>query len=420
MVNKKIFYSCLLSLATVLLVLSGCASSNSTTSTSSLKAGPGVDVTNKTITLGILSPYSGPVADPIGKPLALGVKVYFDSVNANGGIDGYKVKFLEEDTQYNPQIQVQLYNQIHNQVLMIADSLGTPTTFAIKDLAAADHMLVSAATLSSALAREKYLILLGTPYRLQVENAFDYVVNKVGVQNPSVGIIYQNDEYGQDGLTGYKEAVSFYHLHDVAQATYAVTDTNYTAQISQLKAAGAKYVFITAIPTATAGIIVTAYKLGYNPQWILQSPAFAQALLAVPGLGALLSHDWIVSQGATWGDTSQPGMAQMLNDVAKYAPNQKPDGFFQFGYTESKITYAILKKALDNNDITRDGLLTAFESLKSVDLGGLLPPVTYGSSPNDRVPTRDSIVFVIDPTQPTGVKPLSADFTGAAAKQSQF
>ena len=418
--TKKTCYICVLALTTILMVLSGCANSSSGTSTSSLKAGPGVDVTKKTITLGILSPYSGPVADPIGKPLARGVKVFFDSVNASGGVDGYKVKFLEEDTQYSPQLEVQHYNEIHTKVAMIADSLGTPTTFAIKDLATADHMLVSAATLSSALAREKYLILLGTPYRLQVENAFDYVVTKLGVQNPSVGIIYQNDEYGQDGLTGYKEAVNFYHLHDVAQATYAVTDTDYTAQISQLKAAGAKYVFITAIPTSTAGIVATAYKLGYNPQWILQSPAFAQALLAVPGLGALLSHDWIVSQGATWGDTSQPGMAQMLNDVAKYAPDQKPDGFFQFGYTESKITYAILKKALDNNDITRDGLLTAFESLKSVDLGGLLPPVTYGSSPNERVPTRDSIVFAIDPTQPTGVKPLSADFTGGAAQQSQF
>jgi len=419
MINNKIFYSCLLTLATILMALSGCASSSGT-STSSLKVGPGVDVTNKTITLGILSPYSGPVADPIGKPLARGVKVYFDSVNTKGGIDGYKVKFLEEDTQYNPQLQVQFYNQIHNQVAMIADSLGTPTTFAIKDLATADHMLVSAATLSSALAREKYLILLGTPYRLQVENAFDYVVNKLGVQKPSVGIIYQNDEYGQDGLTGYKEAVSFYHLHDVGQATYAATDKDFTAQVSQLKSAGAKYVFLTAIPTATAGIIVTAYKLGYNPQWILQSPAFAQALLAVPGLGALLSHAWLVSQGATWGDTSQPGMAQMLNDVAKYAPDQKPDGFFQFGYTESKITYTILKKAFDNNDVTRDGLLTAFESLKNVDLGGLLPPVTYGSSTNERVPTRDNIVFAIDPTQPTGVKPLSTDFTGGAAQQSQF
>ncbi len=420
MATKKTLYTCVLTLTTILLALSGCASSSSSSSSSGPKAGPGVDVTNKTITLGILSPYSGPVADPIGKPLARGVEVFFDSINNNGGVDGFKVKFLEEDTQYNPQIEVQKYNQIHNQVAMIADSLGTPTTFAIKDLAAADHMLVSGATLSSALAREKYLVLVGTPYRLQVENAFDYVVNKLGVKNPSVGIIYQNDEYGQDGLTGYKEAVNFYHLHDVGQATYVVTDTDYTAQVSQLKAAGAKYVFITAIPTATAGIIGTAFKLGYNPQWILQSPAFALALLSVPGLGALMSRAWLVSQGASWGDTSVPGMAQMLKDVAKYAPDQKPDGYFEFGYTESEITYAILKKALDNNDITRDGLFTAFESLKNVDLRGLLPPVTFGSSPNERVPTRDSVVFAIDPTQPAGVKALSGDFTGDAAKQSQF
>ncbi len=420
MVNKKIFYSCVLTLATILMALSGCAGSSTGTSTPTLKAGPGVDVTNKTITLGILSPYSGPVADPIGKPLARGVEVFFKSVNDSGGIDGFKVKFLEEDTQYNPQLEVQLYNQIHNQVLMIADSLGTPTTFAVKDLAAADHMLISAATLSSALAREKYLVLVGTPYRLQVENAFDYVVNKLGVKNPSVGIIYQNDEYGQDGLTGYKEAVNFYHLHDVGQAAYAVTDKDFTAQISQLKAAGAKYVFLTAIPTATAGIIGTAFKLGFNPQWILQSPAFALGLLAVPGLSTLLSRAWLAAQGATWGDTSVPGMARLLNDVQKYASDQKPDGYFEFGYTESMITYAILKKALDNNDITRDGLFTAFESLKNVDVGGLYPPVTYGSSPNERVPSRDSVIFAIDPTQPAGIKALTPDFTGGAAMQSQF
>jgi ABC-type branched-subunit amino acid transport system substrate-binding protein len=421
MATKKFLFTCTLALVTVLLALSGCVSNSGTGSSSSgLKAGPGVDLTNKTITLGILSPYSGPVADPIGIPLANGVKAFFDHVNDHGGINGFKVKFLEEDTQYDPQIQVQKYNQIHNQVLMIADSLGTPTTFAIKDQAAVDHMLVSAATLSSALAREKYLILVGTPYRLQVENAFDYVVNKLGVQNPATGIIYQNDEYGQDGLTGYKEAIAAYHLHDVAQVTYAVTDTDFTAQVSQLKASGAKYVFITAVPNATAGIIGTAYKLGYNPQWILQSPAYALELLAVPALRPLLSKAWVVSQGAAWGDTSVPGMAQMLQDVAKYFPNQKPDGYFEFGYTESEITYAILKKAMDNNDITRDGLFKAFESLKTVDLGGLYPPVAYGSSPNERVPTRDSIIYQIDPSQPGGTRPITPDFTGSAAKQSQF
>ncbi|HVB20495.1 MAG TPA: ABC transporter substrate-binding protein [Ktedonobacteraceae bacterium] len=421
MVSKKLLYSFSLFFVVLLLVLSGCASSSSSSGNSSgIQAGPGVDLNSKTITLGILSPYSGPVADPIGIPLANGVKAYFDHVNDNGGVDGFKVKFLEEDTQYNPQIEVQKYNQIRNQVLMIADSLGTATTFAIKDQATADHMLISGATLSSALAREKYLVLVGTPYRLQVENAFDYIVNKLGVKNPATGIIYQNDDYGQDGLTGYKEAISAYNLHDVAQVTYATTDTDFKAQVSQLKASGAKYVFITAIPTATAGIIGTAALLGYNPQWILQSPAFARGLLAVPALVPLLSRAWVVSQGAAWGDTSVPGMAQMLQDVAKYFPQQQPDGYFEFGYAESEITYAILKKALDNKNITRDGMFSAFESLKTVSLGGLLPPVTYGSSPNDRVPTRDSVIYQIDPTAPADIKPITPDFTGTAAMQSQF
>jgi ABC-type branched-subunit amino acid transport system substrate-binding protein len=425
MAIKKAFYACILTLTVVLLALSGCASSSSSNGNSSgIKSDPntGVDTANKTITLGILSPYSGPVADPVGKPLARGVEVLFDSINASGGIDGYKVKFSEKDSQYNPQIQVQLYNQIRNQVLMIADSLGTAPTFAIKDLAAADHMLVSAATLSSALAREKYLIMVETPYRLQVENAFDYIVNKLGVKSPATGIIYQNDDYGQDGLTGYKEAITAYSLKDVGQASYAPTDTDFTAQVLQMKSAGAKYVFLTTLPTVTAKIIATGHALGYDPQWILQSPAFSPLLLGVPSLVPLLSKAWIVNQGASWGDTSVPGMKQMLADVAKYAPDQKPDGFFEFGYTESKITYAILKKAFDNGDITRNGLLKAFESLKNVDLGGLLPPVTYGtsSSPNQRVPTRDNTVFIIDPTQPASVRSLSGDFTGTAAMASQF
>jgi hypothetical protein len=160
--------------------------------------------------------------------------------------------------------------------------------------------------------------------------------------------------------------------------------------------------------------------LGYNPQWILQSPAFSTALLNVPSLVPILSKAWVVSQGATWGDTSVQGMNEMLADVQQYAPDQQPDGFFQFGYTISKITYAILKKAVDNKDLTRDGVLKAFESLNNVDLGGLLPPITYGSSPNERVPSRDNVVYIVDPSQPTKVKLLTQSFIGEAAKVSKF
>src|SRR6266516_1006282 len=116
MTNKRTFYLCMLTLVTALLVLSGCASSSSTGNSSGIKAGVGVDVASKTITLGILSPYSGPVADPVGKPLARGVEVFFKSINDKGGIGGFKVNLIEKDSKYDPQTQVQLYNQVRNQV----------------------------------------------------------------------------------------------------------------------------------------------------------------------------------------------------------------------------------------------------------------------------------------------------------------
>src|SRR5205085_9643014 len=183
MFTRKTLSMCVGFIVVCVMVLTGCASSSPSGNGSgnTLKAGPGVDMTKKIITLGIISPYSGPVAAPIGDPLALGVKVFFDHVNANGGINGFQVKFLEEDSQYNAQVAVQKYNQIHNQILMIADSLGTPPTEAINPLATANHVLVSPATLPPSLARQKHIAAAVPPYRLQVTMAIASVANPLNI-----------------------------------------------------------------------------------------------------------------------------------------------------------------------------------------------------------------------------------------------
>ncbi len=400
------------------LMLAGCGGVSG--GGSAFKGGPGVDLAKKTIDLGVLSPLSGPVGQLIGIPLTQGVEVYFKDINAHGGIDGFKINLVEKDSKYDVPTQVQVYQEIHNQVLMLAESLGTPTTHAILDQINADRMLTSAATLDSDLARQPYVVLVGTPYRLQVENAFDYVVNKLGVTSPKTAIIYQNDNYGQDGLTGYQESITAYHLDDVGQVPFTLGATDVTAQAAQLKASGAKYVFVTATPTDAATIVGTAAALGYTPQWIFQSPAWHPILLTTKVAPVLEHFVWVVGQGASWGDTSKPGMAQMLTDIQMYQPNEQPNGFFEFGYTESIITAAILKKAADNHDLSRAGLLNAFNSLGTVDLHGLYPTASYGSQPNQRVPTRDNSIFAIDPTKPGAVKDISGDFVGTAAMASKF
>jgi ABC-type branched-subunit amino acid transport system substrate-binding protein len=416
--NKALAARALTLLSVAVLVLAGCGSSGG--GGNAFRGGPGVDLTNKTIDLGVLTPLSGPVAAPIGIPLTHGVQAYFDDINANGGIDGFKINLVQKDTQYNPTLQVQTYQEIHNSVAMIAESLGSPTTKAIVDQVNADHLLTSAATLDSYLARQPYLVLVGTPYRLQVENAFDYVVNKLGVASPKTAIIYQNDDYGLDGLAGYKESITAYHLNDGGQVPFTLSQPDFTAQAAQLKASGAKFVFVTATPTDAANIMGTAAKIGYIPQWIFQSPAWHPVLLSTP-LAPILEHaTWVVGQGSYWGDPSVPGTAQLLKDMQTYFPQEAPTGFFAFGYVESIVTAAILKKAADNHDLSRAGIYNAFNTVGTVSLMGLYPDAHYGSSPNQRVPTRDSTIFQPDPTVPGGLKVVGNDFTGSAAQASQF
>ena len=63
----------------------------------------------------------------------------------------YKVELVTKDTQYTPDGHVQQYNAIKDQVLMIAQSLGTPTTKAILPQVNEDKILTGAATLASAI-----------------------------------------------------------------------------------------------------------------------------------------------------------------------------------------------------------------------------------------------------------------------------
>ncbi|MDX6522988.1 MAG: hypothetical protein QOI17_501, partial [Gaiellales bacterium] len=165
--------------AGLLAVLAACGSGGSGNNSTSpgggtVKGGPGVNTTAKTIALGVLSPLSGPVA-LIGKPLTNGQLAYFNSINAGGGLGGYKVNLVERDDQYSPQLHVQFFNEIVGQVAMIGQSLGSPTTLAIQSSADSAGIVIGAATQSSSWVTDKVMAVIGTPYAVDVANGVDYI-----------------------------------------------------------------------------------------------------------------------------------------------------------------------------------------------------------------------------------------------------
>jgi hypothetical protein len=77
------------------------------------------------------------------------------------------------------------------------------------------------------------------------------------------------------------------------------------------------------------------------------------------------------------------------------------------------VQTAILRKAIENGDLTRAGILKAKESLGTVDLGGLAPNVSYSSQPGP--PTRKSLITRIDPKVAGFLKAVSSEHGSAVA-----
>lgn len=388
-----------------------------------IQAGPGVDPSTKTITLGVLTPLSGAAA-LIGKPLTDGQKAYFDALNASGGIDGWKVNLSIQDSKYDPQTQVADYNQMVGNVLFIGQSLGSPTTQAIESLAKSSNVLIGTAAQDSAFVDSPINAVIGTPYAVDVANGMYYVSQHV--PNAKVGIVYQNDAYGQDGVKGFDAGVSAYHLNKVASVSYNVTDTSFTSQVLALKNAGANVVMVTAIPTAAATLIGTAAAQGYHPQWILQGPAWSEYLMTSTGTSSgkptpveqALVGAWILGYEAPWGDNSVPGMADFIKTQQQYTPNQIPDGYYMYGYCLGLMEAKLLQKAISAGDLSRQALINDRKSLGTIDFGGLIPNADY--TPNLGPADRQTNISQVDTTSPGFAHQIQPYFASTAAQSMTF
>src|SRR5687767_12685042 len=274
---------------------------------------PGFDGT--TIKLGVLTPLTGPVA-VIGNPLTAGNEVFIDSVNAEGGIAGkYKIELVQEDTQYRPDVAVQKYNQIKGDVVSFVQLLGTPSTLAVLPQLKRDQMIAAPASLDALWVREENLLPIGGPYQVQAINALDYYVNEGGGEGKKVCSMIQDDAYGEAGQAGVDFAAEKLGFEVADTQRFKNGDKDVTGQVQRLAGSDCDAVFLVATPTDAGTIWGTAAKLGFAPRWIGQSPSWIDELGASPLKEYLQQTTWIAAEGTEWGDTSVPGMEQMLADI---------------------------------------------------------------------------------------------------------
>ncbi len=382
-----------------------------------LKAVPGFDPTASTIRVGIISALTGPGA-PIGKPLTAGNEVYFNKVNAKGGVAGkYKILFEERDSANEPQKAVPAYNELKGNVVLFAQTFGTPSNKALLTTLKSDGIVAAPASLDADWVREPNLLPIGSPYQIQAVNSLTWYVTEGGGAGKKICSLAQDDAYGQAGLQGVEFAAEKNKFPVATKQKFTLgKGAEGAAAIQGLKDAGCEAVFLGALPSDTGALLGIAARTGFAPQWIGQSPSYIGALAASPLKDYLTKTFLVASEGTEWGDETVPGMKNMIADIAQFKPDQQPDYYFAFGYNQASAVVQVLEKAVALGDLSHAGIMKAAEQAGTLRFDGLTGDYKYGKAADREYPLETTL-FKIDPSKPVGLAVVKKSFVTDPAKE---
>jgi ABC-type branched-subunit amino acid transport system substrate-binding protein len=375
-----------------------------------------VDKNKGCIYLGTVSDLtSGPFA-ALAVPITSAQKAFWLRVNKAGGIGGkyeVDVQAYVRDNKYNPEVHRQVYNEIKDHVLALAQTLGSPTTAAILDDLKAGSVVAAPASWTSAWEFEDVILESGSNYCVETMNAVDYATE--AYKPKSMMAVYYAGDYGADAAAGAKLAAEKNGLKFTAVETPPGA-TEQGRAITEITKRKPDVVIVTTGPADAAAIIGQSAAAGFKGRFIGTGPTWNPALLKSPAAPALKALYEQSAPGRPWG-ADTPGHKAMRDALGSVTPS---DGYTS-GWTWAYPMKAALEKMVASGDISRKGLLAAVKSLTTVDYEGMLPPEAGNFSGDSNAAVfRQTLINKVDQAAPTGVSVVKDFFTGPAAQSYKF
>ncbi|MGH3712893.1 MAG: ABC transporter substrate-binding protein [Micromonosporaceae bacterium] len=370
---------------------------------------------NGCIYLGIISDLTaGPFA-ALAVPITDAQKAFWKRVNESGGIGGYDIDVTTyvRDNKYNPETHKQVFDEIQDKVLGLAQTLGSPTTAAIINDLKSKKIVSAPASWTSAWGFEDVILESGTNYCFESMNSVDYAVDELSAK--SVMAVHYAGDYGGDAAAGAKVAAEAHGLTFEAVETPPGPESQ-TGAIKAIAAKKPDIVIVSTGPTDAAVVVGQSAAAGFKGTFIGTSPTWNPALLKSAAADAFKG---LYLQSGPWAPfgADTPGHKAMREAVGDVAPS---DGYTA-GWAWSYPMKAALEKAAKDGNLTRDGLLKAVKSLDKVDYEGMLPEEAgnYAGKPNETV-FRKSVISKVDTSAPTGVALVKELFEGPTAAKYEF
>ena len=330
------------------------------------------------IVLGQSAAFTGPAAQ-LGIQFHAGAKLYFDLLNAQGGVGRRAIEIRQLDDGYEPDRCVANTKKlIDDDVFALFGYIGTPTSVAALPLATKARMPFFAPFTGAMALRDpfsKTTFHLRASYNDETALIVKQLTN-LGLKK--IAVFYQNDAYGKAGLDGVTLALAAQNLKPVALATVERNSVDVAAAVATINAAAPDAVVQISAYKSCAAYIRAARKAGFGGTFYNVSFVGTQALadeLGKDGAGV------VVSQVVPSPYNAARPIAREFVDAAKKADNVQPNFSSMEGYLAAKVFAEGLRRGGKPN---RESLIGGLESINDQSFGGFA--VTF--SPTNHVASK--------------------------------
>ncbi len=332
---------------------------------------------SRPIVLGQSAAFTGPAAQ-LGIQLNAGAKLWFEQVNATGGVNGHLIDLRTADDGYEPErCKANTEKFIKDEVFALLGYVGTPTCAAALPLVNEAKIPFFGPFTGAEILRDpvsKWVFHLRASYYDETELIVKQLT-ALGLNR--IAVFYQNDSYGKAGLDGTVRALKRRNLEPVATSTVERNTVDVAKALADILPSNANAIVQISAYKSCAAFIRAARKAGFGGTFYNVSFVGTQALadeLGSDGAGVVISQ--VVPYPYT---QSVPITREFHAAAAKAGDTVKINYSSLEGYLAAKVFTEGLKRA--GRNATREQLVAGLETIQRTDFGGFM--VDY--SPRDRV-----------------------------------
>jgi branched-chain amino acid transport system substrate-binding protein len=317
------------------------------------------------LVIGQTSGFTGPAAGGV-KENTLGANLYLDAVNARGGVGGQTVQLISLDDKFDPKQTAENARKLieEHDVLALFLTRGTPHTEATLPLLEKYGVPMIGPSTGAMVLHDpvrKYVFNVRTSYQREAEKA---VAHMVTIGMTRIAIAYTDDSFGADGLAGVQKGLSAAKLTPVVLEKFDRTNPDFSGMAPIMAKSSAHAIVLIGSSNTVAQAIKAFRAAGTTAQFITLSNNASEGFIKSLGDDA---RNIIVTQ--VFPRSLNYAIVREANELARKKNMTEVSPAMLEGFAAAKVLVEALRRS--GSRPTRERLVTALESMKKFDLGGM-------------------------------------------------